>query len=514
MTVHRQTTSALDPCRSIVVGSDRVHFGFRKRVDVIPQVPRDLAVDPGWLFNAASGRFDGEGVLVCPEIPIPDNIVMEPGRYGVDNGQVIVGESQLSWGGLLARAHPVDEQLAELRKRLADAGWDASDSSIAYGAEWGWTTWNRPGCATVHLCQLSHPQHLIDRKDQLVYAEDGHKGIAAQLAAFHAGTGVAWRGGAGVTMHQMILSPFDQRKALRDNGQRVPEHLAKRKTPQWFLGSDGADKLAARLGTDKIKLVRPRVGQGPYSWARTPTPAEKRMQYVHHYDGRAMYLAALLTAIYAWGDLTYVDSPVFEPAWAGFWGLSIPKGAWYAGPARNGYPPILRVLNGRRAWAATPTVALLTELDAPFTIDDAWICEDSGRVHRSTAERLRDLLLMGGYSTRITAQFKQMYSHGVGLFNREGGRIFRPDWAATAQEQSAAQVYRCCARAANPKPGPGFGWPLEVDTDSVWYASDSKEESIPLSIALGARNVDGRIVSNIGRMRYEGFTTMREYLKG
>lgn len=490
----------LDPVYAVVATPRLAWFGRRREVTT-----RQLEMlNPIDLFEAMATEAGagGEIVLVVPNVPTQARLD---------------GWREATLADYMRPAEPIAE-FGQLAKELVAAGWIATDGSLAYGVEQGWSSWVRgigQHATRVHLCVMAW--HNGPRRDQpLVDYEQRPERIAANLASFHSLTGVAWRGNAGPTCHQFLRQEFDRPPAPQPSGAgRHPAPAGRgRKEPLWRLPPD---------------RDRPTRGVGDLVWSRPMTAAERRScPVVAVFDMRAAYLAAWSAATYAWGDLEPGGAAPFDPARYGMYRIVVPRsGAWWV--VHKDRPPLIspaRIGTNRTTWVSTSTMALLLELRAKPEIADAWLATEeppadqpnrpagSGRVLRVPAERLRDIRITSAAPDPVKDAVKLLYAVGSGYMASESGRIYRPDWHVETEDRARSMVYRKMRAAA----AAGFGWPLKVDTDCVWYPLEQTGETLQkLCIALGAgKMLNGKYMTDplIGKFRHEGTIAMDEYVKG
>jgi hypothetical protein len=212
------------------------------------------------------------------------------------------------------------------------------------------------------------------------------------------------------------------------------------------------------------------LGQGPTVWSAADQPTSGD---VHSWDVNAMYLGGLKNARVAWSGLDHTGPQGFDPALPGWWEIDVATipGELWDGKIR---PPLFydrHVVKGA-VRLSTERVKRIAEQVGSIDVLDSWTCPNSEPVGRRYAERLiaaraGDLGPMGMAGRAV----KATYSELVGMVAREGGSIWRPDWAATWMDLSAMNMMRRVDRV-----GEQLGqWPIAVRTDAVYYATDDPD---------------------------------------
>jgi hypothetical protein len=142
----------------------------------------------------------------------------------------------------------------------------------------------------------------------------------------------------------------------------------------------------------------------------------------------------------------------------------------------------------------TPTLRLLTDLREAgvyggYRLLESWTAPQS-RLLRGWAELIRDCdrMLTGRTdpcSTAVTDTLKESYRRAIGLFGRERGSVYRPDWRAAIIAHTRARVVDQVIRAYRT----AQALPLHVDVDAVTYPAagpDPVVEAERLGYRLGA----------------------------
>lgn len=186
-------------------------------------------------------------------------------------------------------------------------------------------------------------------------------------------------------------------------------------------------------------------------------------------DARRAYLAAAVCAEVSRDRLVKTGPRPFDRALSGWWLID-------ADPWRftHSLPdPLMRVSDLRKpVWVTTPTLSLWEELSRPRISEygSGYVVRDS-----YTAPGAR---LFREWGTRINRGFedapsvlqdtlKATYRQTIGLLNREGGLIYRPDWHYTIIAQNRCTLWRKLWYAAMAEKPSRF--PYRIDTDAATY---------------------------------------------
>lgn len=330
----------------------------------------------------------------------------------------------------------------------AGDGWTCITSTTVDRTPTGfpvWSTWTRGGRThdpdtadrVVHIGVLPH----IDAdRTPLFWPEEDPRTIAGRLGVYHALTGSAWRGTAGVVGCAM----------LRDRYNIKPQ-------PRWF-----GEKVPA--------------GAGDLLWSREGTPGELLLGHVHAFDLNAQYLSAAGNAVLPWTGLKPSGPHPFDARTSGMWRVeagSLPRWALYG--AAVGLPPMLSHIHmsDEQLWISAPMMVLLHQLGARPRVTDSMLATESKRLLRSWAETLRNARedAEDRRDARLLGAIKRTCNETIGMWARAGGRMYRPDWRVMVVDLARANLYRRIRhvheRAAR--------WPLAVRTDCVWYADDDPD---------------------------------------
>lgn len=233
---------------------------------------------------------------------------------------------------------------------------------------------------------------------------------------------------------------------------------------------------------------------GDLKWQTDEMPAAG---YVTQWDVRAAYLAAASAALLAWSPLRHTGPRQFDPAVAGFWQV-FADGTLLS--LHGGRPFVIdprQIGPGGMVWLSSPVMAYLLSLGISPEVADSWTCDQAGRYLRPWAEAIRDGLAADDIDPDVAYLLKQTYRETLGMMNRPGGSIHRPDWWATVVDLARVNLLRKMDKAAK---ATGLE-PIRVYVDAVSYVTDNGGQLANLADALG---VDEQ---QIGKLRANGGMT-------
>lgn len=341
-----------------------------------------------------------------------------------------------------------------------------------------WTTLRdktRP-VGVLHLGLLGEMRTDSDAGPLLGGATGDPAELARRLGRYHELVGVPWRVTAGVTGCTALRARHTQPGAGRQ--------------PLW--------RSAGPRGMS---------GAGPLIWRRGRLPAEGETAKVHVWDVNAAYVGALRNARVGWGALEPSGAVGFDPQRAGWWEVSVADlpGEWLSGEVRPPVLPSNRIHpRHRSAWVTTETAKLLAEIMGSLDVLDSWTTSNAQTIARSLGERLGAARTgMLGPLDGVEKAIKRTYAELVGMTAREGGSIYRPDWAAAWIDCARANLMRRIIRTADGIGGDDWSgrWPLAVRTDAVYYLTDDPDT---VGRLLGTGH-------GAGTLRYSGALTVNEF---
>lgn len=359
--------------------------------------------------------------------------------------------------------------------QLEAQGW----KSNPIGAETGWFTCRQPlhDGSTVMFGVLPW---MDQARTSLFQLDAGADEMAFRLAEYQRLTGSVWRGTGGLSGTGLLRAMYPAQRQPRWRWDRIPSEVHGRSFE--LLGSHHH---------------RAPVDEGPF---------------VHIYDTRAMYLAGALVAELAWDVPEWRGPQEFDPARPGYWRVSIPdlhvacekvtgeRSYWPDGGVRWLSRLVRAQDNTPLVWVTTPVMRYLVERLGPIEIHDSLTADQSSRVMRGWAERLRDA--RAGADTDLIPAIKDTYSRTVGMLRRNGGRVYRPDWRDTIVDTAKVNLIRKVDRA-------GKG-PLRWNVDAVWITSD---QEIAPNLFGDTGNIGG--LHDVGTMTLDDYHTryQRELVK-
>ncbi len=308
-------------------------------------------------------------------------------------------------------------------------------------------------------------ENMIDRHFGALFDKDTDAGVLAMLLdRYHVSTGNPWRGTAAMSALNAIRLTWEN-----------PQY-----SPLWNLPKECV-----------------RSGAGPIiGWRRPLNENERWWGWLHTFDANSAYLGSAISADLAWSRLHHVGAQPFDSSLPGYWLLDLPN-ALLAILRDKDRPPLLsHRLRDTCAWVTTPYAKFLNGI-AVCDVVDSWVAQEGRskdgrrRVHpagvrilRGWGESQRDALhaLRRAPIERVDGAVKLTYSNAVGGMQREGARVYRPDWGHTIvdlwRKTLLERVWRVYQEI-------GY-WPVRIHTDSVTYA-DSTDDPRPLAKVIGAR---------------------------
>lgn len=253
-------------------------------------------------------------------------------------------------------------------------------------------------------------------------------------------------------------------------------------TPWWGTpGTAGMNALEAGLKAVRTwraewKPVHPiddgaEAAYRPAQWDRRP---DTKSPFLHGYDVTRMYSTAAGVTEVPPGALRRGPAE-FDKALSGWWLVDVAPWCWDelpdpAGYARRSHRP------GTARWLTTPTVRLLADLHdqgahGGFTVERSWV--GKGRpIFREWNQGLELLWREGGAEMRTAA--KAAGRETIGLLNSETHSTYRPDWHYAVIAQARANLWRKVWKIY----GQDQRVPLTIDTDCVWYGSESPDPTV------------------------------------
>jgi hypothetical protein len=200
------------------------------------------------------------------------------------------------------------------------------------------------------------------------------------------------------------------------------------------------------------------------------------MAFAHALDANRSYISSFANAVMAPWQLKQ-GGRTFDKRKGGWWLCELSPWQDARMPDPAGYAPT----KGPR-WITTPTVALLMELAEegvyggvtildsrigdgsellrPFchVLRDAYAAVDGQALDQSDADRVRTAIKNAGRQT-------------LGLLASETNFIYRPDWWHAGIAMDRSNRWRKMWKTGKTQ----NRWPLWIDVDNVWYASDEED---------------------------------------
>lgn len=361
-------------------------------------------------------------------------------------------------------------QVAGQSDALRAAGWKHNTIEA-------WTLFHRDDGRTV---AVGFRDAMTGHHLGTLFTRDTDPGILAiSLDRFSRATGSSWRGTCATTALASIRLSWEN-----------PQYQ-----PLWK-----APKIPARSDV------------GPISWQRQPNEFEETWGYVHTFDANAAYLGSAITAELAWSGLEHTGVQPFDATLPGYWLIELDTAVLEL-DREPGRPPLFRrIPRDLQVWVTTPYAKLLEELRGQVWVADSWTGQpaqraDGSRLHpagtrvlRRWGESVRDALklqyAMMDRLPHVENAIKRVYKDAVGGMQRDGMRIYRPDWAQTVIDLWRATLHRKMLRVKE-KQG---CWPLRIATDSLSYA-DSNPDPMTIGAELGITHCEAEPCPTLCRPR-------------
>jgi len=428
------------------------------------------AVAGGHKADRTNGHIPVRNYQHGTEYPLKANV---PWLMEAMEREIRAGE-----GVLIAEQIPGGSDVGGLLDTLRACGWETNDAALKHKSTWITAT---RGLVTVHLFVGTA---TLDKERECVLVPPGTAATTAALAfaRYQAFTGTAFRINGGATCHALIRSLFA--RPLKTPGGRGER---KRPQPRWHWRPTARPLPSSALIWKGTPAAVRNVAKGGKKW-------------VHHFDVRAQYLAAMSAADLGWEKMEPYGATRFDPDVYGYWKIRIEND-----PVRPSRPRILSNTRrqGRIAVVTTPLLRYQEELFGRafiYEVEDSWRCEKSGRYLRPVAEHMRDARRLaevnGGQNSVVVKAIKQTYTHGVGLFAADGGTIERGDWRDNIIDHANIGLDRKISKI------PAGDKLIEVYHDSLWIASEDESPDKLIEILCGDR---------VGNLKYEDSQSIENY---
>lgn len=414
-------------------------------------IPAGFMEDPPFMVDQVIATLAGEGVLILGTTPGSGGYA-EADRRG---------------------------RIRAFRDALAIRG----HGTTPLGEDTGWLT-TGPAEQPLHIGILD----ALAQRPRLFDPYAPALTIGGRLARFHELLGVPYRATPGVVGCALVRDWHTRAAAVRQ-GIRAQAHRSDAVVDQPFWRWDDIDGNLTNAGAGELR------------WQRDPTPDELVEQptgqpmYVHHFDVRGQYLAALSAVDLAYSPLRPTGANPWEPSAAGYWQVRL------LGAAPRLPMPIVKTDPNGLAWLTAPAMHTLNDWRIPFQVLDSYTCARTSRLMRQPAERIRDALSKVGEDKAMRATIKATYAELVGMIGRPGGSIYRRDWHHHIIDHARRLMLLKIQRVYRER----RLWPLRVDVDSVWYATPWRTPGEDLLTFLGVGGL-------VGNFRHVGTAPLSEYL--
>jgi hypothetical protein len=357
---------------------------------------------------------------------------------------------------------------------------DARAAGWLHGKLGPWTTFYAEGRPSIILGLTGWPN--LDRSP--LVDTSWHQSSVYRLSMWHEFTGSAWRGTPGVASMTILRAT-------------APEYLVSGKKVKPAYGY--------RAGPDVSEAAE--LDYEPEDWSRPQT-----LRYAHGYDVTRMYLAAAgaCEKLAPW-SLRHSGRIEFSPKLAGWWKVKL-------GPWHHGRIPAPAGPGDDERWVTTPTLILLAELldqggaFQAFEILDSWTgagkrvlrgwsetLESTYQLARLCAERTDDPTGLDQDGTAVMAAVKVAYKEGLGLLNRDGNAVYRPDWHYAIIAQARANLWRRMWSVGRTEDR----WPIEIRVDNIWYESECPDPAVAKPAGIPLVNKDNK-TDTLGTFKLKG----------
>jgi hypothetical protein len=243
-------------------------------------------------------------------------------------------------------------------------------------------------------------------------------------------------------------------------------------------------------------------------WRRDMTPAEARAGYVHLWDRRGEYIAACSGLVTPDGQPDHkVGAEAAGSYAAGGVGVFRARIEWP-------YPLLPDPFSGSD-WHMTPSVQLATELQLPFTVEEAWIYPGGDvkhglnrfyTMHRDARKALEGAAAAGDTSAGLAQGVHKGCYGGASGWLRRGGvardrYTLRPDIAYTMLASAKARRFRALFDLTGEQPRLAVT-PFAMDHDGIITTSNSPDPTV----AAGELRVSDRL----GAWKHQGCLPMKD----
>lgn len=388
-------------------------------------------------------------------------------RSGKAEGTVLVDDAAAAMLGLTEPAQD-DGRRQRALDAAAAAGWQSGKIGT-------WTTFMFGGSKRptvfVGMCDVLHSVAAESDPDSFTFAGPVSTGaplvtVAEALQHWHRLSGVPWQAGPSVMgieiMHRTL-------------------------TPYRVMGSNGRSHQSAPAKRDDST---PPEAEEPM-WSLADWSRPQLAPHLHGYDRRRAGITAAGVAKLAPGKLTR-GWRKYDGKRGGWWLISAP--AWNVPEMPHPCGPGVKTY--QRIWRTTGTLDLLAELakagliDMPDIIDSLTgparpvLLPWQQRIEQTISEPESDSY-PAPIRLRVREAGKVVGTRGLGMLAKHDGRstIWRPDWFYGVNATKRANGWRMAWRIGRTEKR----WPVAIDDDCMYYASDDPD---PRTAAPKTLNLD------------------------
>jgi hypothetical protein len=139
-------------------------------------------------------------------------------------------------------------------------------------------------------------------------------------------------------------------------------------------------------------------------------------------------------------------------------------------------------------WVTTRTRRLMEDLTEQgayggYAVREHYVAPGR-RILRKWAESISGSLQAFAADEPLTATFKAVYREAIGLMNREGGSVYRPDWHYAIVAGARCTMWTAAYRIGHVTQQ----WPIRWSTDALTYCADSTARiDFNLALPIGDR---------------------------
>lgn len=343
---------------------------------------------------------------------------------------------------------------------LAAAGWKVGNPL------WWQQPWQQywgEGRPTVHLGRLDLIEADVMKDPGLMpILGDAGPDMVAALQHWHDLTGVAWQAYTPVMGLSVMVANLARYRVGRGE----------------YLQPVRRDENTPRGAGERVWT--------PQAWANhTPDGA-----WLDGWDKHRAGLVAAGVAKLAPAGLEHTGKwRTFDPHRAGWWCVNKPP--WNMPGLPHPYGPAGKV--DSIIWVSTPTMDLGREVARLGWIDIPDVYESWTAPARQVLagwyaklESAYEQPAGGTYQDRhrglVQAAAKEAGTRAIGMLNRSTSSVYRSDWYHGVNATKRANMWRTALKISQASQR----WPVAVDDDCLWYASDTPEPMPPALLTLAS----------------------------